>query len=67
MTDSFLKLFGYKKNIIYDLKKKKSKIIVLGILIMLPFALLMESLAAIFNRGGIVRKYFIYKANKETH
>lgn len=65
MTDSFLKLFGYRKNIIYELKNKKSKMLIPGILVLVPFALLAESIAAMLNRGGIVRKYFINKPNTQ--
>jgi hypothetical protein len=62
MTDSFLKFFGYRKNIIYELKNRKSKILILAVLILLPFALLVESMAAISNRGGVIRKYFIIRS-----
>jgi 2-polyprenyl-3-methyl-5-hydroxy-6-metoxy-1,4-benzoquinol methylase len=55
MTDSFLKLFGYRKNIIYDLKNKKR--------IALMIAISMESFAAAAGRGGIIRKYFIRNSN----
>lgn len=61
MTDSFLKLFGYNENIIYQLKNKKSKILILSIALLLPFAFIIESFAAIIGRGGIIRKYFIQK------
>ena len=61
MTDSLLKLFSYRKNIIYELKNKKSKILILGIVLLLPFTLLIEIIAASVGRGGIVRKYFIPK------
>jgi 2-polyprenyl-3-methyl-5-hydroxy-6-metoxy-1,4-benzoquinol methylase len=59
MTDSFLKLLGYRKNIIYELKNRKSKILILGIAVLLPFAFISEFFAAMTGRGGIIRKYFI--------
>jgi SAM-dependent methyltransferase len=59
MTDSLLKLFGYRGNIIYELKNKKNKALVAGIILLLPFSFLLEVLASTFGRGGIIRKYLI--------
>ena len=59
MIDSFLKLAGYKKNIIYELKNKKNIYSMIVISLLLPFAFLLEVLAAAAGRGGILRKYFI--------
>ena len=59
MTDSLLKLFGYRKNIIYELKNKKIKSLFLGIALLLPFSLIFEICAVAAGRGGVVRKYFI--------
>ena len=58
MSDSFLKLFGYRKNMIYELKNKNIALMT-AIFILLPFAFILESFAAAIGRGGIVRKYFI--------
>jgi len=60
MTDSFLKLLGYRKNIIYELKNKKNIVLLLAISILLPFAFILETFAAAIGGGGIIRKYFIY-------
>lgn len=59
MIDSFLKLSGYKKNIIYELKNKKNIYLMLAISLLLPFAFLVEVFAAATGHGGILRKYFI--------
>jgi 2-polyprenyl-3-methyl-5-hydroxy-6-metoxy-1,4-benzoquinol methylase len=59
MTDSILKIFGYKKNIIEQLKNKKSILLKLAIIFILPFALIMESIAATAGKGGITRTYFL--------
>jgi len=56
MSDSFLKFFGYRKNIIYELKNKNIALMA-AIFILLPFAFILESFAAAIGRGGIVRKY----------
>lgn len=64
MTDTFLKLLGYKKNIIYELKSKKSIGLRLAIFLLLPFAITLEFIAALFNRGGVVREYFILPRKK---
>ncbi len=61
MIDSFLKLFGYRKNLIYDLKNKKKFEIKVAIILLLPFAILIELFAAIVGQGGIIRKYFILR------
>jgi SAM-dependent methyltransferase len=57
MTDSLLKLFGYRRNIIYELKNKRSIPLKLAILLLLPVALLLESIAAMVGYGGIIRMY----------
>ena len=59
MIDSFLKLSGYKKNIIYELKNKKNIYLLVAISVLLPFAFLLEAFAAATGRGGILRKYFV--------
>jgi hypothetical protein len=57
MVDSLLKLSGYKKNIIYELKNRKSILLKLGILFVLPFALLLEAVSSFSKQGGIIRIY----------
>lgn len=59
MTDAFLKLFGYRQNIIYQLKNKKSLALRAAIFILLPLAVVLEFSSAVFKRGGVVRKYFV--------
>ena len=61
MTDSLLKLFGYKKNIIVELKKSKSKARFVPVLIVLPFAFMLEALASLFQSGGVIRMYLVKK------
>lgn len=57
MLDSLLKLCGYRKNIIFELKNRKSIGLLLKIAFVLPVALLLEGLAAWRGRGGITRMY----------
>jgi len=59
MIDCFLKLFGYRKHIIHELKNQNHFGLLLIISILLPFALIIEYFAAATGNGGIVRKYFI--------
>jgi len=61
MLDSLLKLCGYRKNLIFELKNKKSIGLLLKIAFVLPVALLLEGLAAWRGRGGITRIYLKYK------
>ena len=61
MLDSLLKLCGYKKNIIFELKNKKSIRLLLQVTFVLPVALLLECMAALGGRGGITRMYLKYK------
>jgi 2-polyprenyl-3-methyl-5-hydroxy-6-metoxy-1,4-benzoquinol methylase len=58
MTDSLLKLFGYRKNIIYELKNNKKIGLVFCIVLLLPFSLIFETCASATGHGGIIRKYF---------
>jgi 2-polyprenyl-3-methyl-5-hydroxy-6-metoxy-1,4-benzoquinol methylase len=59
MVDSFLKLLGYKENLIYELKNKKKLSLMISISVLLPFAFILEAFAAAIGRGGILRKYYI--------
>lgn len=57
MVQSIMSLFGYKKMIISELKFKKSKRLIISILLVLPFAFILEFLATICRKGGIIRVY----------
>ena len=59
MIDSFLKLFGYRKNIISELKTKKKLSLIIAISLLFSFAFVLETFAISVGRGGIIRKYFI--------
>jgi len=59
MVDSFLKLFGYRKNIIYELKNKKPAGLIISIALLLPVSFIFEVVASWTGHGGIVRKYLI--------
>jgi 2-polyprenyl-3-methyl-5-hydroxy-6-metoxy-1,4-benzoquinol methylase len=59
MVDSLLKKFGHKKNIIFELKNHKSKSLILKILLILPFAYILERLSALFGKGGVIRMYIV--------
>ena len=61
MLDSLLKLLGYKKNIIFELKNKKSLKLLLQIILVIPIAILLESIAALIGKGGVIRMYLTYK------
>jgi 2-polyprenyl-3-methyl-5-hydroxy-6-metoxy-1,4-benzoquinol methylase len=61
MVDSLLKKAGYKKNIIYELKNRKSKTLILMIALLLPIAFFLERLASLFGKGGIIRMYLTRK------
>lgn len=60
MIQTMFSWFGYKGFLIADLKQKKSKLLILKIAIVLPFAVLLEGLAVLFRKGGILRYYAIY-------
>jgi hypothetical protein len=59
MTDSLLKRFGYKKNIIYELKNKKRFSLIACILLLLPIAISLEYISSLVGKGGIIRKYYV--------
>jgi predicted Zn finger-like uncharacterized protein len=61
MLDSFLKILGYKRNIIYELKNKRTFLLLLTITSLLPFAIFFETAASLANRGGILRFYLLKK------
>jgi hypothetical protein len=57
MVDTLLKLFGYRNNIIYELKNKKNKRLLLKVALLLPIAILLESVASGLRRGAVIRMY----------
>ena len=61
MLDSLMKLFGFQKNIIYELKNKRDFLLLFKVSILFPFAILFEALASLVNRGGIIRFYLLRK------
>jgi 2-polyprenyl-3-methyl-5-hydroxy-6-metoxy-1,4-benzoquinol methylase len=60
MTDTVLKLLGYRRNIIYDLKNKRSIGLKMAIFFLLPFTTIFEFSSSMISRGGVIRKYFIF-------
>lgn len=59
MIDSLMKCFGYNGNIIFDLKNKRNVRLVAQVGLMFPVAFLLESMAAIVGRGGVIRMYLV--------
>ena len=57
MVQSILCLIGYNRKIISDLKFRRTKRLIISILLVLPLAIFLELLAVIFNKGGVVRVY----------
>ncbi len=60
MIQTLFSWFGYKGFLIAELKKRKSWTLIVKIALILPFAILLESLAVLFRKGGIIRYYAIY-------
>ncbi|RZL33808.1 MAG: class I SAM-dependent methyltransferase [Pedobacter sp.] len=59
MVQTIFSWFGYKGFLIADLKNKKSLGLLAGLLVVLPLATILESLASLCNKGGVVRCYAI--------
>ena len=57
MLDCLMKKIGYRGNIIYQLKNKRSFILIIKALILLPFAFVLEWITSLFERGGVIRLY----------
>ena len=55
MTSLILNIFGYKGNIISDLKFKRNIKLLILILITLPFAIIFEIVASLFKKGAVIR------------
>jgi len=58
MLHSLFLFFGYKKNLIVELKKNITLGSIIGIIFLLPLSVLIESIACLFKKGGIIRIYF---------
>ncbi|RZJ80632.1 MAG: class I SAM-dependent methyltransferase [Flavobacterium sp.] len=59
MVQTIFSWFGYKGFLIAELKRKKTILLILGLLCVLPFAILLEIIASICKKGGIIRYYAI--------
>lgn len=58
MMRAIMGKFGYRDNIIFDLKNRRKPLLLAGILVSLPFAFVLESLAVLSQKGGVLRIYF---------
>jgi len=57
MVQGVLSRLGYKKMLIEELKLRRSKLLTVLVLTVMPIALALELSAMLFGRGGIVRLY----------
>jgi hypothetical protein len=57
MLQALMSKLGFKGNLILNLKKKKTPGLLLGIVILLPFAMILETCSAPFGKSGIVGLY----------
>lgn len=57
MVQSVMSMFGYRKMIISELKFRRTWRLMLAISLVLPIALVLESLAVALNSGGVLRVY----------
>ncbi len=62
MIQTIFSWFGYKGFLIGDLKQKKSLALYLKIGLVLPFAVLLETLASACKRGGVIRYYAVKRS-----
>lgn len=65
MVQSIFSWFGYKGFLIAELKENKSWLLKAKVILALPFAIMLESLAVLFNKGGIIRYYAIYEPQQD--
>jgi 2-polyprenyl-3-methyl-5-hydroxy-6-metoxy-1,4-benzoquinol methylase len=65
MLQTIFSWFGYKGFLIAELKLKRNKALLLKISLVLPLAILLEGLAVLFNKGGILRYYAIHEPKNE--
>ncbi len=66
MVQSIFTWFRYRGFLIADLKENKSLILLAKVLLVLPFAVLLEGLAVLFKKGGIIRCYAAYEPENES-
>lgn len=57
MAQSFMNFFGYNKVIISELKFRRTKRLMISILLALPIAFFLEISASLLNNGGVIRVY----------
>lgn len=65
MVQSIFTWFGYKGFLIADLKENKTWTLKAKVVVVLPFAVILESLAVLFKKGGIIRFYAVYEPKNE--
>lgn len=58
MLSSIMSRFGYKQNIILQLKQHRSMKLMFLVALCMPFAMIAEVIASIFDQGGVLRIYF---------
>lgn len=59
MLDSLMKRFGYGGNIIYELKNRRTPALLAKVALALPFAALLEGVASLLGKGGVIRMYLV--------
>jgi|GEM_PF-351189 len=57
MVQSLMALLGYRKNIIAELKFRRTKRLMLAVCSLLPAAIILECAAILFKKGGVLRVY----------
>ena len=57
MLQALMSRFGFRENLIYRLKRKKTLGLILGIGLLLPFATGLEALSVLFGKSGILGIY----------
>jgi len=57
MVQSLLSIFGYKKMLIEELKFRRSIKLLLSVSAIIPIAFILEVIASLFQRGGVIRVY----------
>ncbi len=57
MMQTLFSFFGYQRSLIIDMKEKRSLGLLIGIIIAFPIALLLECIASLIKKGGIIRYY----------
>lgn len=59
MIQTIFSFFSYRNSLIVDLKEKKTWWLIIRILLVFPFALLLEAIASFNKSGGIIRYYAV--------